>query len=233
MSTATIETEIVQPDLFTNYVKPNKEGLGAWVALGIPYTEWEKSVQACGNAWHNLGQQQDNIKFILADLYLAGEREFPDKFEQMIDGSVIADKKTLTRILWVGKTIPPENRHPNLSFSHHEVFAGIKDAAMREELLAEVEAEGLNVVQAAELRKEKVPSKKDTKKKAEKVAKVSKIDIQDEGTLLQSGHLIIAYLESEEAKLPFRKWPGKRLASWNPILSTLTKIARRSVMKTH
>jgi hypothetical protein len=203
------------------------------VALGIPYAEWEKSVQACGNAWHNLGQQQDNIKFILADLYLAGEREFPEKFEQMIDGSVIADKKTLTRILWVGKTIPPEARHPALSFSHHEVVSGVKDAALREELLAEAEADNLNVIQLTELRKEMKPSKKDTKKKAEKVAKAAKIDIQDEATLLQSGHLIIAYLEAEEAKLPFRKWPANRLKAWNPILSTLTKIARRSIMKTH
>lgn len=232
MSTS-VEIEVVQPDLFTNYVKPQKDGLGAWVALGIPYAEWEKSVQACGNAWHSLGQQQDNIKFILADLYLAGEREFPEKFEQMIDGSVIADKKTLTRILWVGKAIPPESRHPNLSFSHHEVVARIKDATLREELLAEAETDELNVIQLTELRKEKVPSKKDAKKKAEKVAKVAKIDIQDEATLLQSGHLIIAYLEAEEAKLPFRKWPAKRLASWKPILSTLTKIARRSITKTH
>ncbi len=227
-----LTTAAIQDDLFDSYVQPSKNGQGIEIHPETNLEQWGDAVTRFGNMWRKLGAKREAIQFALGDLYIFGKAKFGETFSQYMDETVI-DDKLLTRVLWVCKTIPPESRHTALSFSHHEVFAGVKDAKLREELLSETEAQKLNVVQAAELRKEKVPSKKDTKKKAEKVAKVAKIDIQDEATLLQSGHLIIAYLEAEEAKLPFRKWPAKRLASWNPILSTLTKIARRSVIKTH
>jgi len=224
----------LQSDLFNDHVTAREDGLGAVINPDISYESWSKSVQACGSAWRTLEKQQDGIEFILGDLYLAGEKYFPTQFENMMDNAVI-DYKKLTRILWVCKNIPAEQRHLGLSVSHHEVVAKVP-ILQREELLEEAETENLTVADLTKLRKAKCPTDKD-KKPAKKASKSSQdapqAPIQDEQALLVYGHNIIAYLEAEEKVLPFRDWPANRLKAWAPILSTITKIARRSIIKTH
>lgn len=233
MSTATLELH--QSDLFNNHVQPREDGLGAIVSPDIPYDEWANSVQACGAAWRGLGKQRDHIQFILADLYLVGEQQFPDQFSQMVDASVI-DDKLLTRILWVGKTIPPESRHPKLSFSHHEAVAGVKDSLQRDELLETAEKEGLTVALLTKLRKAKSPTKRDkepAKKAPQSTVKPPSIDLTDENSILTASQFVLSYLQLEEEKLPFKQWPANRLKAWSPFLLAITKISRRSVIKTH
>ena len=101
----------------------------------------------------------------------------------------------------------------------------------QEELLNQAEEEKLTVSKLRKLKNEMFPAKK--KKGKQKEPKPPQIDLTNEAEVLQAGHLLIAFLEKEEADLPFRQWPKARMEKWTPILTTLTKIARRSVIKTH
>lgn len=227
---AEIKTELEQLD-FTEFITAKPNGFGIEISEEIDYDHWAAAVQGYADAWKRLGEGQEKTQFALGDLYIFGERKFGAKFTQAMDASVI-DEKLLTRVLWVCGTIPPAERHPTLSFSHHEIVAGMKDSLQREELLKEAEAEKLTVSGLTKLRKKKFPSKRD--KKASKSATTApKIDLTDENEVLQAGHMIIAFLEKAEVDQPFRQWPKERLGRWTPILSNLVKIARRSVIKTH
>lgn len=216
---------------FTEFVKPRESGFGVIIDEATDYDHWAAAVQGYGDAWKRLGEGQERTQFALGDLYIFGERKFGAKFTQAMDASII-DEKLLTRVLWVCNTIPPDERHAALSFTHHEAVTSVKDSLQREELLKTAEAEKLSVKQLTKLRKEKFPTKRD-KKPSKTSAAALKIDLTDENEVLQGGHMIIAFLEKAEADMPFRKWPKDRLGKWNPILSTLVKIARRSIIKTH
>jgi len=224
------ELLIERDELFTEFVKPTQDGLGVTISPDIPWDAWVAAVQGYGAAWRHLGAKREIIQFILGDLYIAGEKSFGQNFSQAFDVENI-DDKLLTRVLWVCKEIEPANRHPALSFSHHEAVAGVKDPEIREELLKTAEADKLTVKELSEVRNEKVPKKKGKSKPAK--AKAEKVSITDEASALQFGHQVIAFLEKAEADEAFRKWPKERLAKWEPILSTIVKIARRSVIKTH
>lgn len=212
------EFEVVQEqkELFTDWIQVDDNGIEF-----NPKTPFE--------VWHSY--TQGVLEFsrrgmrIAGQCLLFGEKTYGERYAQVID-AMRYNPKTLQNAVWVVSKI--KDWHDALSFAHHDVVAALA-AKAQDEMLTLAEKQALPVSKFKKMVREKYPASK-TSKKPKKPAKV---DIQDEAEVLQAANLVIAFLEAEEAKLAFRKWPETRLKKWEPIMSTLTKIARRSVMKTH
>lgn len=220
MSAEAIETaqvEVVQNDLFKDFIQV-EDGDKLTISAETPYEVW-------------FGYTQGILEFTRRSMKIAGqllnfgEKVYGEKAWQVVD-AMRYNPKTLMNAQYVCKNIA--EWHDRLSFAHHEVVASLA-APAQEELLGAAENEALTVSKLRKRRNEKYLVKGKPKKKKTP----PKIDLQDEAELLQAGHMLIAFLEQAEAKQPFREWPEKRLVAWKPILITLTKIARRSVITTH
>lgn len=82
---------------------------------------------------------QRHIYWWIGDMLLMGERFFGDEYFQAVDPSFSAD--LLQRCIAVAAKFPPEQRNPNLSWSHH--LAVIKlDPRIRVIALKKAENEG-------------------------------------------------------------------------------------------
>ncbi len=75
----------------------------------------------------------------IGDLLNAGEAGFGEAFSQVCDGFVSADQ--LQRYESVARRVPPNNRHPNLSWSSHAVVARL-DVEQQSEMLRRAEENG-------------------------------------------------------------------------------------------
>lgn len=219
--TQMIETpkfDIIQPDLFKDYIKRDDE-FSLVFAENTPFEVWEPYTRGILEAGRrNMRDAGEALIF--------GERKYGEKYAQVIDSMRYAPK-TLQNAVWVVGHV--KTWHDRLSFAHHEVVAALPEIS-QDELLGQAEAEGLTVSKLKKVKAEKFPDKKP---KAKKEKTPPKIDLTDENEVIQACHMAIAFLENAEADLAFRKWPKDRLEKWNPILTSFTKIARRSVIKTH
>lgn len=207
--------EVVQTDLSKDYVATTNGDV--IFAENTPYEVWES---------YTVGMLEFTRRSmrVVGQCLLFGEQAYGEKYAQVIDAMRYCPK-TLANAVWVVKAI--KSWHDKLSFAHHEVVAALP-AKAQDEMLEVAETEVLPVAKFKKLVKEKYPGKPSKKPK-----KPAKVNLQDEAEVLQAVNLVIAFLEQEEGKLPFRQWPAKRLANWAAPLSALTKIARRSVIKTH
>lgn len=211
--------EIVQPDLFKDYIKV-ENGDNLVINEEVPYEVWAQYTTGI------LEFTRRSMK-IVGTLLLFGERKYGEKFAQVVD-AMRYNPKSLANATLVVKNI--KAWHNGLSFAHHDVVYALP-AKAQEELLTQAEEDGLTVSKLRKLRNELYPPKKAAKKAA--ASKAAKIDLTDETEVLQACHMAIAFLEKAEADMPFRQWDKSRLGKWAPILNTFTKIARRSVIKTH
>lgn len=206
--------EVVQADLFKDYI--HREGsLDLSFEETTPFEVWESYTRGILEMGRRCMRDAGQC-------LLFGERKYGEKYAQVID-SMRYSPKTLQNATWVVKSV--KHWHDTLSFAHHEVVAALPPKA-QEEMLTIADKEGLTVSKLKKAKNEKYPEKK----KDSKLKKVNapKIDLQDENEMLQAGHMIIAFLEKEEADLPFRKWPKIRLDKWSAILGTFRKIHRRT-----
>jgi hypothetical protein len=212
--------DIIQPELFAEFIH-REEDFSLKFAENTPFEVWEAYTRGI----FEMGRRSMRDA---GECLLFGERKYGEKYAQVIDAMRYAPK-TLQNASWVVSRI--ERWHDSLSFGHHEVVAALPPKA-QEEMLTVAEKEALTVSKLKKATTAKYPSKRPSKKGGDKKTP-PKIDLTSEVEVLQAGHMVIAFLEAEEAKLAFRKWPAARLAKWNPILSTLVKISRRSIIKTH
>lgn len=210
--------EVVETDLFRDFIKLDADKDLLTISPETPYEVW-------------FGYTQGILEFtrrsmkIAGQLLIFGEQVYGERAWQVVD-AMRYNPKTLQNAMWVCKGIA--EWHDRLSFGHHEVVAALPPIP-QSELLTVAENEGLTISKLKKLKNEKYPDKGKSKSKKSP----PKIDLQDEAEVLQAGHMMIAFLEKAEADKPFREWPAKRLDLWKPILTTLTKIARRSIIKTH
>ncbi len=68
----------------------------------------------------------------IGDLLNAGDESFGEAFSQVCEGHVSGDQ--LQRYESVARRVPPENRHPNLSWSAHAVVARLPHDQQRKML---------------------------------------------------------------------------------------------------
>ncbi|MDP6553446.1 MAG: hypothetical protein QGF59_19320 [Pirellulaceae bacterium] len=68
----------------------------------------------------------------IGDLLNCGDAHFGEAFSQVCEGSVSGDQ--LQRYESVARRVPPQNRHPDLSWSAHAAVARLSDKDQREML---------------------------------------------------------------------------------------------------
>lgn len=214
----TAQVEVVQTDLFKDYVATTNGDVV--FAENTPFEVWQSYTEGI------LEFTRRSMK-IAGQCLIFGERKYGERYAQVID-AMRYNPKTLANACTVVQNI--KHWHDRLSFAHHDVVCTLKEPD-QEELLTLAEKEGLTVAKLRKVKNEKFPDKKKKSKKGDKAP--PKIDLTDENEVIQAGHMVIAFLEKAEADLAFRKWPKERISKWEPILTCLTKIARRSVIKTH
>lgn len=217
--------EVVQADMFSQFIGRENKTMVLKFEEETPFEVWEAYTKGI----LELGRRSQRD---IGQCLLFGERKYGEKFAQVID-AMRYSPKTIQNAVIVVKNI--SKWHDALSFAHHDVVCTLK-ADEQDEMLTMAEKEELTVSQLRKAKNEKFPEKK--KKGGKESGKDGTtpqplIDLTNEAEVLQAGHLLIAFLEKAEADLPFREWPKARVDKWRPILTTLTKIARRSVIKTH
>jgi hypothetical protein len=82
--------------------------------------------------WNTCDQTSKSWQFWVGDCLLTGQREFGEKFSQVLDAKYAEQHKVP---LWVCSKIEPSRRRPNVSFSAHKVIAGIDDVAEQDRWL--------------------------------------------------------------------------------------------------
>jgi hypothetical protein len=116
------------------------DGLSLVVARAISMDEWSQAVEM-------LSGLSTASPFWLGDLLELGEREYGEKYAQGIPDDI--SPATLRGYQWVSARIPPANRRPGLSWSHHRAVSALEPVEQLA-LLDQAEAEGWSV---AELRR--------------------------------------------------------------------------------
>ena len=123
----------------TTWAQPTEKGLtvdrdptyAEWFAVGVELSRLYKSLQ-----------------WVIGDFLNYGEAAFGESYAQIYtlfeQGDVDAARQTLANWKSVAKLIPPDQRHPALSFSLHAAVAS-EEPERREALLQEAEERGYSV----------------------------------------------------------------------------------------
>ena len=114
----------------------------------MQYEDWQK-------AGSLLTTIQKSINWWVGDWILHGEKTWPDKFSQAIYLTGKSDV-TLRNSAWVCGVFPPEERHPNLSYTHHFEVASVKSPEERRWLLNEAAENELSALELRKLRNNNV-----------------------------------------------------------------------------
>lgn len=207
--------EIVQPELFAQFITRKQDDYSLQFAEETPFEVWEAYTRGI----FEMGRRSMRDA---GECLLFGERKYGEKYAQVIDAMRYAPK-TLQNASWVVSRI--KHWHDALSFGHHEVVAALP-AAAQEEMLETAEKEALTVAKLKKATTAKYPSKRPKKKGDDK--KPAKIDLTSEVEVLQAAHMVIAFLEKAESDIPFRTWPKTRMDKWSGIFATFRKIHRRT-----
>lgn len=210
--------DIIQPDLFKDYIRRD-EDFSIVFSEETPFEIWEPYTRGILEAGRRSMRDA-------GECLIFGERKYGEKYAQVID-AMRYSPKTLQNATWVVSHV--KTWFEKLSFAHHEVVAALPHKAQND-LLTIAEDEGLTVSKLKKVKNEKYPDKKRPSKPS-KTAPA--IDLTDENSVLQAGHMLIAYIEKAEADLPFRKWPKERVAKWKGIVETIAKVHRRGFISTH
>lgn len=223
--TTTIETveakvEIVQADMFEQFIQRDGKTHGLIISEHIPWEVWSSYTVA------KMEEGRRSLRDI-AQCLILGERVFGENYAQVIDARRY-NPKTLQNAIIVVKGI--EKWHDELTLAHHDVVCSLK-APDQEKMLAQARDNDWTVAELRKAKNELFPPKK--KKGKAKEPKPPQIDLTNEAEVLQAGHMMVAFLEKAEADMPFRQWPKARMDKWAPILRDILKIARWSVIKTH
>jgi hypothetical protein len=94
----------------------------------MPYDEWRDTLLAVAR----VGKA---VQFWLGDALLYGENRFGEQFAQAASETGYSEE-SLRGFLWVASRIPPSVRRPTLSWSHHQVVAGLEGEGPRVYLAA-------------------------------------------------------------------------------------------------
>jgi len=113
-------------------------------SASMDYEEWQRA----GSLMTSI---QKSINWGIGDWLLHGEKTWPDKFSQAIYLTGKSDV-TLRNAAWVSNVFPPDDRHPDLSYSHHFEVASVKSPEERRWLLSEAVEQDLSSSQLRKLR---------------------------------------------------------------------------------
>ena len=134
-----VANEPIRGELRTNAYIPSE---------AMDFEEWQKTGDL-------LTTFQKSINWWVGDWLLHGEKTWPDKFSQAVYLTGKSDV-TLRNAAWVSRVFPPDERHPDLSYSHHFEVASVKSEEERRWLLNEAVEKDLSSAQLRKLRNNNV-----------------------------------------------------------------------------
>jgi len=140
------------PDIFGDVLKTDGLSLSVAQATPLTFAQWTEAVQLVSNL-------SVASPWWTGDVLLYGSLQYGEKYAQGIPEGL--SPTTLRGYQWVCERVPPANRHPNLSWSHHRAVAAL-DASEQARLLEQAEDEGLSVTELRRLVKgSEAPSKRE------------------------------------------------------------------------
>lgn len=71
------------------------------------------------------------VSWWVGDWIIAGEQRFGEVYAQAVDLTGLSES-ALRQAAWVASRIPPEERHPSLSFAHHRAVAALEPAERKD-----------------------------------------------------------------------------------------------------
>lgn len=171
------------------------DGLSLHVQQEMTLEQWSEAVElvatleACSPWW-------------TGDLLAMGERAFGEKYAQGIPDDL--SPTTLRGYQWVAERVPPANRRPSLSWSHHRAVSALPPAE-QSSLLDQAESDGWSVRELAQRAKGQEPQ-------AQEKARVFKVELIDsaDASALMDGE-VFPYSFEDQEEIADRLRAGKRV----------------------
>ncbi len=113
------------------------DGLSLQCATALSLDDWAQAVEMISGL-------SAASPFWLGDLLAMGERAYGEKYAQGIPEGL--SPTTLRGYQWVSERVPPANRRPGLSWSHHRAVSALPPVEQAS-LLDQAEAEGWSVAE--------------------------------------------------------------------------------------
>ena len=122
----------------------------------MTYSSWEEALRSALLAYAR-------APFVIGDLLLYGEEHFPIEFSQALPDPASLKWKpdTLRKFMWVCSRVPSHLRREGLSFTHHQVVAGL-DHAMQQHFLGRAEEESWTTKELGDNLKARPPKRQRT-----------------------------------------------------------------------
>lgn len=223
-----------QPQPMTEAIQPNGENAASIMTLGefewyevtttgivfqngAPEEVWMDTIQKGLAMFESSRDLHLRAMFMVGDCLAYGERAYGERYSQAIDNtrkSLRLSFKTLQNAAWICGSVPPENRHELLTFSHHEAVARLTDLKEQADFLTEAEEKEWSV---AELKMQ--VKKKHPPTKMAGPAKRAIIDLDSEEGLLHAAEKIVEFFSKDEVKI--EDWTKERQNAWVPTIVRL------------
>ncbi len=130
-----------QADVVT-YVEPllnlERAGVITLTGLRVPNTITLEDMTTLGRG---VGTMHKVAQWAAGDFLVASETLFPEEWSQLTETLALSERAR-EDYQRVAKSVPYDQRRPELSYSHHRVVASMKDERKRGELLDQAVAEG-------------------------------------------------------------------------------------------
>ena len=114
--------------------------------------------------WLQVGQVLKGVdrfkNFAMGDWLLAGERRFGEMYAQAMDEFELGSYSKVSKIVWVARNVPHENRRPDLTWMHHHNVASlpIQDQSMWLEYAADNHLTADELKEAIQASRAKAPT---------------------------------------------------------------------------
>lgn len=119
-----VEIGIILPPGCTGY----QNGLD--LPRGLRIEQWEELMFAIEVRIGEVAVEADVLQWWLADCINFGEAEYGERYANWINQTKYT-YGSLANIAWVGRSVPPEARHPDLYFYHHQAVAPLQDPSVQ------------------------------------------------------------------------------------------------------
>lgn len=102
----------------------------------LPFDQWEVLL-------NRLYTMNGAIQWMLGDALNYGNARYGEKYSQALESTKLT-YSALANFSWVARSVPPENRNANLSWTHHRIVSKL-DLEEQKKVLDEAERKGWSV----------------------------------------------------------------------------------------
>jgi hypothetical protein len=185
--------------IFGDAIKP--DGLTISITRAINLEEWTEVLEIVAGL-------STASPWWIGDILANCEMQFGEKYAQVIPEGT--NPSTLRTYQWVSSQVPPANRHPGLSWSHHRAVAAL-DPVEQSSLLDQAEAEGWGVRELATRAKGLEPKEREKARVFKVDEHWSKAGDKPSANGIIYGSLTLTMPNEEVLDAQAALWAGKRV----------------------